>query len=291
MSVRESVEIVLEAFEAVEQRDDQRSLGLYDPEVEFHWPASLPFGGSSRGGARDRPRPSWSEVWEPLQPTVAERRMDPRVVAATDREVVVLWRQRGLSPSGERFDGEVLGMYEVRDRKLARAQMFYFDTAAVQRFLDCAADPGAGSRAQVAAEAPPCLTKRMKVSNRHARVLGATPEQLAALVADFELVWPTQITPAPRPRGPRLFEAGVMLCEEVDRPNAIRAFRVVSPNELQAEHWFETEPADGGTLLRHVIEGYALGEYEEIWREQMKPQHDYVIEALFDKVEAIIQRA
>jgi ketosteroid isomerase-like protein len=61
--------------------------------------------------------------------------MDPEVVAANGDKVVILWRQRGLSPSGERFDGEVLGLYQVRDGKLARAQMFYFDTAAVAAFL------------------------------------------------------------------------------------------------------------------------------------------------------------
>jgi ketosteroid isomerase-like protein len=135
MSVDNSVAIVLAAFEAVERRDQQRLRELYHPEVEFHWPASLPFGGSSRGGVRDQPGPSWSEVWEPLQPTAAERRMDPRVVAATEREVVVLWRQRAVGPSGERLEAEVLGLYEVRGGSFARAQMFYFDTTAVLRFL------------------------------------------------------------------------------------------------------------------------------------------------------------
>jgi hypothetical protein len=75
----------------------------------------------------------------------------------------------------------------------------------------------------------------MKMSNRHERVFGATPERVAALVADFERVWPTQIAPPPRRRGPRLFETAMMLWEEVDRPSAGRAFRVVSPNGLQAE--------------------------------------------------------
>jgi len=129
----------------------------------------------------------------------------------------------------------------------------------------------------------------MKIRNRHERVLAATPERVAALVADFEQVWPTQIAPAPRRRGPRLFQAGMMVWEEVDRQSAVRAFRVVSPNGLQAEHWFETEPADGGILLRHTIDGEALGEYEEIWRERIEPGHDRVIEALFDKIEATIQ--
>jgi ketosteroid isomerase-like protein len=61
--------------------------------------------------------------------------MDPRIVGGDGDEVVVLWRQRGLSPSGERFDGEVLGLYQLREGKLARAQMFYFDTAAIAAFL------------------------------------------------------------------------------------------------------------------------------------------------------------
>jgi len=136
--VNESVAIVLEAFRAVEQRDEQRLHDLYHPEVEFHWTPSLPYGGTSRAGVRDRPGPNWSQVWEPLQPTEVERRMDPRVVAATEREVVVLYHQRGLSPNGERYDGEVLGLYEVRDGKFARAQMFYYDAVAVQRFLAAA---------------------------------------------------------------------------------------------------------------------------------------------------------
>jgi len=61
--------------------------------------------------------------------------MDRRVVAATDKEVVVLWHQRGLRPTGQRLEMEVLGLYGVRDGKFARAQMFYFDTTTVLSFL------------------------------------------------------------------------------------------------------------------------------------------------------------
>jgi ketosteroid isomerase-like protein len=48
---------------------------------------------------------------------------------------VVLYRQRAIDPAGERFDAPVLGLYEVRDGKFARAQMFHYDTAAVVDFL------------------------------------------------------------------------------------------------------------------------------------------------------------
>src|SRR5262249_46140249 len=79
--------------------------------------------------------PTWGETWALVQPTAAERNMDPRIVAENDDEVVALWHQRGLSLSGERFDGEVLGLYRFRDGKLARAQMFYFDATAANNFL------------------------------------------------------------------------------------------------------------------------------------------------------------
>ena len=55
--------------------------------------------------------------------------MDPRVVASTEEEVVVLWRQRGISSSGTRLDSLVLGLYRAREGKLARAQMFHFTKA------------------------------------------------------------------------------------------------------------------------------------------------------------------
>ena len=38
-------------------------------------------------------------------------------------------------PDGERFESEVLALYEVRDGKFARAQMFHFDTAALNEFF------------------------------------------------------------------------------------------------------------------------------------------------------------
>ena len=133
MDAKENAELMREVFGAIERRDAQRVFGLCHEDVEFHWPPSLPYGGVAQGFGGDRPR--WTETWMPLQPTPAEQQMEPRIVAATDREVVVVWRQRGLSPNGERLDTPVLGLYQVRDGKLARAQMFYFDPVAVADFL------------------------------------------------------------------------------------------------------------------------------------------------------------
>jgi hypothetical protein len=126
----------------------------------------------------------------------------------------------------------------------------------------------------------------MKIRNRHERIVTAPPERIAALIADLDRIWPRQIAPAPRLRGHRLYDAGLMLWEEFDRPGAARAFRVVRPEGLQGEHWFELELAQGATVLRHTIEGYATGTYEAIWRERIEPLHDLILEALLDNVEA-----
>jgi hypothetical protein len=128
----------------------------------------------------------------------------------------------------------------------------------------------------------------MKIRNCHERIIASAPERIAALIADFGRVWPTEIAPAPRPERHRLYDAGLMVWEEFDRPGAARAFRVVRPDEMQGEHWFELEPAEGATVVRHTLEGCAAGKYEAIWCERIEPLHDLILEALLDNVEAAV---
>jgi ketosteroid isomerase-like protein len=137
-----NAEVVLAAFTAIEERDRERLFALYHDDVALHDAPSLPYGGSFRGKQALReqletaPETTWLGTWGPLQPTEAERRMDPRVVAATGEEVTVLYTQRAMSPSGEHLESRVLGLFEVQDKKLVRAQMFHYDTAAILAFLE-----------------------------------------------------------------------------------------------------------------------------------------------------------
>jgi hypothetical protein len=132
------------------------------------------------------------------------------------------------------------------------------------------------------------LEALLRIETRHERLVTARPEQIAPLMADFDRVWPTEIAPAPRQRDDGLFAVGVMLWQEVERPGSARAFRVVKPDELPAEHWFELEPVEGGTLLRLRVSGRATGKYEAIWSERIQPLHDRILEALLDNVEAAV---
>ena len=94
MNIREkNAAVVLKIITALESRDPQRPdpqsvADLFQPDVEFYWPISLPYGGASQGVKTDAS--TWLGTWSPLQPTEIERKMDPRVVAASDEEVVVL---------------------------------------------------------------------------------------------------------------------------------------------------------------------------------------------------------
>src|SRR4029450_4572402 len=114
MSARDrNVQVMLEIFRTLEERDssrrnvDEREEALYQPDVEFHWPAALPYGGTFRG----KDAAIWSGTWNPLQPTATERKMDPQIIGADEHQVVILYRQRGVSPSGDRFDGEGIGWW------------------------------------------------------------------------------------------------------------------------------------------------------------------------------------
>ena len=55
MSSEENVRVMREIFSAIERRDAQRVLDLCDPNVEFHWPPSLPYGGITYGRDQEGP--------------------------------------------------------------------------------------------------------------------------------------------------------------------------------------------------------------------------------------------
>jgi ketosteroid isomerase-like protein len=146
--MQSNAKVVLAVIRAVEERDVEALFDLYHDDVELHDAPSLPYAYTARGKEEIReqletaPETTWLGTWGPLQPTEAERRMDPQVVATDGDEVVVQYTTKALAPNGERFESQVLGLYEVRDGKFARAQMFHYDTAAILAFLERAAESG-----------------------------------------------------------------------------------------------------------------------------------------------------
>ena len=95
-SLQKNVEVMLEIFHAIERRDQKRMFDLVHTDAEFLWPPSLPYAGARNPKPGS---PGWGSTWIPLQPGEADRSLEPRVVAASDEEVVIQWRQKGISPA------------------------------------------------------------------------------------------------------------------------------------------------------------------------------------------------
>src|SRR5215204_2641900 len=97
------VQVVADALNAVEQRDHERLMSLYHPEIEFRWPPALPYGGTFRGREVIEMSRRFAAIWDPLQPTEEDRRLDPKVIATgVDGRVVVNYRLRGRDGIGRR---------------------------------------------------------------------------------------------------------------------------------------------------------------------------------------------
>lgn len=135
MATMTNDEVVLAAITAVEDRDVTTLLRLYHPDLEFLWPPGLPYSGTFKGAEIEDMTERFTAVWAPLQPTDAEKRMDPVVVASAGSTVIVHYTWRALDSSGRRFETSTLAHYEVLDGRLAQAQMYYFDMAGMLTFL------------------------------------------------------------------------------------------------------------------------------------------------------------
>jgi hypothetical protein len=118
----------------------------------------------------------------------------------------------------------------------------------------------------------------VKVHNVHERKLAAPPAEVSALLEDLDSLWPS---PVPRPEDGML-RLGPMLWQRDDQAS----YRIVEPPEFPGRHWFEVVPdGEDASILRHTVEGEAVGEFEEIWRDRVEPMHDVYIEALLDRAE------
>jgi ketosteroid isomerase-like protein/uncharacterized protein YciI len=138
-----NIDLVRRLFALVESRGDPADLATrlaayeanYDQDVVIHEPLSLPYGGDYSGdGAVARHAHGYNTAWEGLQ-SDSDRGLEPKFFA-DQNQVVVLWRQKGRSSCGQRFDMEAASVYRIKDGRVVDARMFHFDTASVRDFLE-----------------------------------------------------------------------------------------------------------------------------------------------------------
>jgi ketosteroid isomerase-like protein len=133
----EPVDVVRRLFAAVERRDLPAVLECYDPGVEIHEAAALPYGGVYRGhdGALQHAR-AWYRAWGGLQ-TGADTRMAASLLPGPDGTVVALFDHRAADRHcGIRLEEPEVSVYQVSAGKVTRSQMFHADSATVAGFLE-----------------------------------------------------------------------------------------------------------------------------------------------------------
>jgi ketosteroid isomerase-like protein len=132
----DEMEVVRRLFAAVEDRDLEQILACYSDEVEIHEADALPYCGIWRGreGAVAH-AVSFIRSWAALQGP-EERVLGARFWGDGAGTVCVLFRHRAVDPvGGAHFDAPEVGIYQVRDERVVRSQMFHADSAAVRWFL------------------------------------------------------------------------------------------------------------------------------------------------------------
>ena len=131
-----NIEIVRRIMNAVRERNltvlvDAYASDIDDPRcgiASVRWDIS-------RAPGHDR---EWHGVCAHLGPAPNISRSGPRSgIFGSGDQVVALWRLKASGKDGQRLDRPAISLFQLRDRKVVRLQMFHYDTAAIGRFLQC----------------------------------------------------------------------------------------------------------------------------------------------------------
>ena len=132
------VEVIMQVLSAVETRNLGRLDQLYHREkIQFHWQPGLPYSGAFHGPLAVADMTArFARVWGGLQPDAECRRLHPQVLATDGKgRVIVQYLWQAVDQNGNRFQTDTLADYTVRDQRLARAKMYYFDLEGMLSFL------------------------------------------------------------------------------------------------------------------------------------------------------------
>lgn len=132
----DEIDVVRRLFHAVERRDRGALLACYADDVQIHEADVLPYGGTYSGhdGALAHAA-GFLAAWQAYQGP-EEIRLDATFWADGAGTVCALFRHRAVDPaSGARLDAPEVSIYQVREGRVVRSQMFHADSAAVARFL------------------------------------------------------------------------------------------------------------------------------------------------------------
>ncbi len=127
--------VVMTLLKAIESRDVETVLGLFHPEIAFHWQPGLPYEGDHRGAEVQRMMEVFAGIWEPLRPDQDSRNMNPQILATSGETVIAEYEWGGRRADGTGFTTRTLARYQVRNGLVRDARMFHYDLIGVIRFI------------------------------------------------------------------------------------------------------------------------------------------------------------
>ena len=124
---QENVELVRSAYEAYNRRDVDGVLGCFDPDIDWHVPDSLAWGGHVRG------LEAIGRFFEGLKPYMGDDHQVAidELIGAGER-VVALVHHRGTAPGGQPYDVPSIMVWTAAGGKLT-ALYEQLDTLAMAR--------------------------------------------------------------------------------------------------------------------------------------------------------------
>lgn len=144
MSTEENKQLVIEGYRLFQRGEIGKLLELYHDDAEWIGPESefLPFAGAFHGKAEI------AQFFIKLDAAARAERFEPAQFIAVDDKVVVMGQATWLAkPTGRSYDSAWVHVFTLRDKKVARLDIYY-DTAAAEK----AFRPEQTSQAPIAAQ-------------------------------------------------------------------------------------------------------------------------------------------
>ena len=142
----------------------------------------------------------------------------------------------------------------------------------------------------------------MRVYNVHSRLLAADPvavgELLDSLAGRHDRLWPHDRWPAMRFDRPGLTVGGVgghgpvgYAVEHHDPGRSVRFRFTGRPGGLSGTHQYVVQPAAGGAVLWHLMDGRVSAPTWLAWALFWRPCHDALVEDSLDRAQAALEPA
>ena len=117
--MQNDIDTVLGVYDGFARRDLPGTLAVLADDIEWHESDGLPWGGTQRG-----PAAVAENVFAPALELVPDLAVTPERIVASDDGIAVVHRYTGTATSGRRLDLLGIGVWDVRDGKVAGYRQF-----------------------------------------------------------------------------------------------------------------------------------------------------------------------